>query len=92
MKIVLVWKISQFRNFFCFVFPEEKINIFFFYCLNILGQQLPLLLFFCCCIIGGFKADFTFSVALTKTSRELQNAALRTSHWLSNVSNFYFQK
>ena len=28
----------------------------------------------------------------TKTLRELQNAALRTSHWLSNVSNCSFQK
>ena len=28
----------------------------------------------------------------TKTSRELQNSALRTSHGLSNVSNCTFQK
>ena len=29
---------------------------------------------------------------LNKTSEELQNAALRTSHWLSSVSNCSFQK
>ena len=42
---------------------------------------------------GNYSSDSSDQATLyTKTSRESQNAALRTSHRLTNVSNCSFQK